>query len=429
FIFTVDDGGTIEGDAGEFPDVSTSFPANVNILVASNNNSPTVTGPNAITTNEDTAHEFLFSGVDADDGDTLTYIIVTPPTKGTLTGAGSNRTYTPNENANGSDSFTFKANDGTVDSTVATVSITINAINDVPVAHSQPAVTTPEDTSISITLWGTDVESTGLIYTIASNPTNGTLSGSGNAVSYTPNDNFYGNDSFTFTVSDGDLVSTSATVYIRVTGQNDAPVIIIQAFITKEDTSIDITFTGSDQENDALTYSILTHPTNGVLTGTGDTRTYTPNLNFNGTDSFNFKANDGTSDSASATVNLTITSVNDQPLANTGTSAIGEDSAEVEFNLSGTDVDGDPLSYIVVSNPTKGTLSGSGSTRHYVPNANANGTDSFDFKVNDGTVDSTTATYTINITAVNNVPYANTQNFEIIEDSAACTINLPMVTH
>ncbi len=423
FVFTVDDGGTVEGDAGEFPDVSTSHPATVNIIVTNTNAAPTVSAPSPITINEDTSeHTISFTGLD-DDDDVLTYSIVTPPINGTLTGAGNSRFYTPNANFNGVDFFTFKANDGTVDSAAFRVDISITAINDVPVGDTIQ-VATREDTNTTITLSGTDIESTGLIYAIATNPTNGTLSGSGQHVTYTPNDNFYGNDSFTFTVSDGVLVSAPATVSIIVVGQNDAPVVLGDTLITKEDVAIDITFTGSDQENGALTYPILTNPTNGVLTGSGANRTYTPHLNFNGNDSFSFKANDGTSDSEPATINLRIDPVNDQPLAITGSSTISEDSAGIDILLLGTDVDNDPLTYIVVNNPTKGTLSGSGSTRHYVPNPNENGTDTIGFKVNDGTIDSAVENYTINISAVNDLPTGTTQDFTIIEDSAALTINL-----
>ena len=106
-------------------------------------------------------------------------------------------TYTPNANANGTDSFTFKAHDAAVDSNTATVTVTITAVNDAPVASDQ-SVTTNEDTAKAITLSATDVEGSTLTYTIGAGPTHGTLSGVAPTVTYTPAANYNGPDSFTF---------------------------------------------------------------------------------------------------------------------------------------------------------------------------------------------------------------------------------------
>src|SRR5438046_6038491 len=133
-------------------------------------------------------------------------------------------TYTPNTNYNGGDSFTFLVNDGLTNSATATVSITVTAINDAPVANNQ-SVTTPEDTSTNLVLSGSDVEGP-VTFAILSGPTNGVLSllnTNTGAVTYTPNTNYNGADSFTFTVSDRSLLATG-TVSIAVTPVNDAPV-------------------------------------------------------------------------------------------------------------------------------------------------------------------------------------------------------------
>src|SRR5207253_7044291 len=110
------------------------------------------------------------------EGSALTYTIGTGPTHGTLTGTAPNLTYTPAANYNGPDSFTFKANDSELDSNVATVSITVNAVNDAPVASNQ-AVVTDEDTAKTITLSASDVEGSALRYAIGTGPTHGTLTG------------------------------------------------------------------------------------------------------------------------------------------------------------------------------------------------------------------------------------------------------------
>jgi hypothetical protein len=116
-------------------------------------------------------------------------------------------------------------------------------------------------------------------------------------------------DSFTFTVNDGSVDSAAATVSITVNAVNDAPTADDQPVSTDQDVVVDITLTGSDPDGDTLTFAIATGPTSGTLSGTldGDELvTYTPNAGFTGADSFTFTVNDGTQDSAPATVSITV---------------------------------------------------------------------------------------------------------------------------
>src|SRR5206468_6146560 len=128
-------------------------------------------------------------------------------------------------NYNGSDSFTFKANDGSADSNVATVSLNVTAVNDAPVSTSSSA-STPEDTPASGNLAATDVDNATLAYSVVTNPAHGTLSvdGATGAWTYTPAPNYNGPDSFSWRASDGALFSGTATVTLNVTPVNDAPV-------------------------------------------------------------------------------------------------------------------------------------------------------------------------------------------------------------
>lgn len=182
-----------------------------------NNQAPIAHEGNAIT-NEDTPTAVTLQATDADN-DLLTYSLVTNPSKGTLSGTAPNLTYTPNANANGSDSFTFLANDGYVNSNTATFSLTINAVNDTPVANNQN-VTTTANTAIAITLTANDVDNTTLTYSIVTPPSNGTLSGTPPAMTYTPNANYTGSDNFTFKANDGQYNSNIATVAITVSAAN-----------------------------------------------------------------------------------------------------------------------------------------------------------------------------------------------------------------
>ncbi len=148
--------------------------------------------------------------------------MVSGPSNGLLSGTAPNLTYTPTADFNGSDSFTFTANDGTVDSAVATVSIAISAGNDDPVAVAQ-SLTTAEDAPLAITLAATDTDGDSLTYS-ASTPGNGTLTGTAPNLTYTPAADFNGSDGFSFTVDDGTSTG-SALVSINVSAVNDAPIV------------------------------------------------------------------------------------------------------------------------------------------------------------------------------------------------------------
>src|SRR5207237_369306 len=181
----------------------------------------------ADTTNEDTALNVAAADVlgnESDvDGDALTAILVSSPAQGSVTlNANGSFTYTPAANYNGGDSFTYKANDGALNSNVATVSITVTAVNDAPVANAQ-SVTTAEDTAKAITLTASDVDGDTLTYSIVFGPSHGSLSGAAPNVSYTPAANYNGADSFTFKANDGTVDSNVATVSLTVTAVNDAP--------------------------------------------------------------------------------------------------------------------------------------------------------------------------------------------------------------
>ena len=219
--------------------------------------------------------------------------------------------------------------------------------NVAPIAYGQNKVTN-EDTSVDITLLATDTDGDSLTYTIVDEPINGTasLSGTINIATYTPNANFSGTDSFTFKANDGTVDSNIATVSITVTAVNDAPTANDQNNVTNEDTSVDITLSATDVDGDSLTYSIVDDVSNGNVTLTGNNATYTPNENFNGADSFTYKANDGTIDSNIATISITVIAVNDPPIADSNGPYTGIEGTEISFDGSGSsDLDGNIDSY------------------------------------------------------------------------------------
>ena len=152
------------------------------------------------------------------DGDTLTIESFTQGTNGSVVISGSNLVYTPSANFNGSDSFTYTINDGTGLTDTATVSVTVTAVNDNPVANDDSA-TTEEDVAVTINLVAndTDIDGDSLSIESVGTASNGSVVNNGNGtVTYTPNAGFFGSDSFTYVVSDGSATDT-ATVRVTVT--------------------------------------------------------------------------------------------------------------------------------------------------------------------------------------------------------------------
>ena len=157
------------------------------------------------------------------------------------------------------------------------------------------------------------------------------------SVSYTPDANYHGADRFTYRVNDGVADSAEVTVSLTINPVNDAPVAAGDAYTTDEDTALVIAAAGllgndSDLEGSALTAVLVSGPSNGTLVFNADGGfTYTPNSNYNGADSFTYKANDGAADSGAATVAITVTAVDDAPVASNDTFTINED---VNLNVS-----------------------------------------------------------------------------------------------
>ncbi len=187
-------------------------------------NTPPDAVDDQIETNEDTPAieiEVLTNDSDPDgggsDGDMLTVTSVTQPTNGTVTiNAGRTVTYVPQANFHGLSNFTYTISDGKGGRSTAKVSVTVIPVNDAPSAASQ-TVTTPTNTTRSITLTGSDPDGDLLDYEISTSPSHGTLSGTGANQVYTPANGYAGSDSFEFRVSDGSVASDPATVSITVT--------------------------------------------------------------------------------------------------------------------------------------------------------------------------------------------------------------------
>ena len=405
---------------------ATSTVATVAITVTAINDTPAAAG-DSFTTNEDTplAGNVLSNDTDI-DGDSLTAALVDGPAHGELVlNTDGTFTYTPDANYHGADSFTYTATDGTETSTVSTVNITVTAVNDTPVA-TDDSVTTNEDTPYSGNVLSndTDIDGDSLTAALVDGPAHGELVlNTDGTFTYTPDANYHGTDSFTYTATDGTETSTVATVSITVTAINDTPTTVADSVTTNEDTPLagNVLTNDTDIDGDSLTVALVDGPAHGELVlNTDGTFTYTPDANYHGTDSFTYTATDGTETSTAATVNITVTAVNDTPVADDDAYTIDEDYRLMASVLTNdVDVEGDSLTTALVDGPTHGELVlNTDGTFTYTPDANYNGTDSFTYTATDGTATSTPATVTITVNPVNDATVANNDSYSTGEDSS-----------
>jgi len=422
---------------------SDSAPATVTITVNPPANHAPVAVNDTFNPTEDTnltvgaESGVLSNDTDADSGDQaiLTATQVTGPTHGTLTlNSDGSFTYHPDANFNGTDSFTYKANDGHTASNlsnVATVTLTVGSVNDLPVGVADSYRVNP-DANLTVNATDgvlkndTDVETLhqNLTATIVTQPAHGTvvLNSDGSFTYTSKQDGFGGGpDPFTYTVSDDSSpagVSTATTVTIVV---DTPPHAHNQPFTTAEDTPLTMAAPGLlfhdfDDENDQITAILVNQPAHGTVTlNANGAFTYTPSANFFGTDTFRYQASDGIVASGPATITVTVTSVNDVPVANGDGYSVNAGAEIVISPASGvlhndTDADNsdsdpanDTLTAIIVNPPTHGTFSfntnGDGGFT-YTADANFHGDDSFTYKVNDGHVDSPVATVTLHVNAL-----------------------------
>jgi len=284
----------------------------------------------------------------------VTFHLVSNGTLGTaVVNENGSFTYTPNENANGIDVFTFKTEGcTTLYSSIATVTVTIGAVNDQPVADAK-TVSTFEDQALQGYLTASDVdEDDTLTYGIEERE--GTLllgeivlDSQTGQFTYTPDENANGTDTFYFTASDGTADSQPALMTVEIEAQNDAPTVEDSAITVGEDSSVngELTWLYEDIDGDAQTFSTLQEPGKGTIEfNTDGTFTYTPFANENGIDYFSYRTKDTAGLSSNvALVTVTITPENDAPTIDTAAAwTINEDSKDQVFYFTVDDVEDSP---------------------------------------------------------------------------------------
>jgi len=377
------------------------------------------------------------------DGETLTAVLVSDVTSGTLTlNEDGSFTYTPDLDFNGIDSFTYQANDGIDNSNLVTVTLTVRPQQDPPVATAD-TYTVNEDNTLTVPVAAgvldndTDADGDGLTAVLVGNVTSGSLTLNANgSFTYIPAANFNGTDSFTYRANDGTAASNLVTVTLTVNPVQDVPVAVEDAYSVDEDNTLTVPVANglldndTDVDGDPLTAVLVDGVTSGTLTlNANGSFTYSPNENFSGTDSFTYRANDGTAASNLVTVTLTVNPVQDVPVAVEDAYSVDEDNTLTVPVANGllnndTDVDGEPLTAVLVDGVTSGTLTlNANGSFTYSPNENFNGTDTFTYQANDGTADSNLVTVTLTVNPIQDAPVAVADAYSLDEDT---TLTVPV---
>jgi hypothetical protein len=382
-------------------------------------------------TAEDTALVLPASTLLANDTDLeaqqLTLTSVRSAVRGTVTLAGNAVTFQPESNYVGPASFGYTVSDGT-DTASAVVSITVTAVNDAPLAVADVRTGT-EDVVLTLTASSllandSDVEGSTLTLTGVGNATNGTVSLSGPSVVFTPTANFSGTAGFEYTVSDGSLTDTGR-VTVNVAAVNDPPVATDDTSSTAEDTPLTLAdaallLNDGDPDGPSLSVTTVGNSVNGTVSRSLGVITFTPSANFAGTASFEYSVGDGTSSDVGL-VTVTVTAVNDAPLAVDDVRTTAEDTALIltsaNLTTNDVDVDGPSLSVTAVGAAVGGTVSLSAGSVTFTPAANFFGAAGFEYTVSDGSRTDVGAVE-VTVSPVDDRPVANADSATTNEDTA-----------
>ncbi|MEZ8483170.1 tandem-95 repeat protein [Vibrio splendidus] len=410
--------------------------ANIDVSVTAVDDAP-VSGDLAYSVDEDgsirLSQEQLLSQASDVEGDDLTASGLTVGGDATVTqNDDGSFTITPDANFNGDIDISFDISDGT-NTVQASADLTVNPINDLPVPQDQQFSVEEDGTLIftdaDLLTGATDIEGDNLtVEGVTYDGGDGILTDNGNGTyTFAPNENFNGDVSFGFDVSDG-TDTVSANIDVSVTAVDDAPVSGDLAYSIDEDGSIRLSqeqllSQASDVEGDDLTASSLTVGGDATVVANDDgSFTITPDENFNGDIDISFDISDGTN-TVQASADLTVNPVNDLPVPQDQQFSVEEDGTliftDADLLTGATDIEGDNLTVEGVTyDGGDGILTDNGNgTYTFAPNENFNGDVNFGFDVSDGT-DTVSANIDVSVTAVDDAPVSGDLAYSIDEDGS-----------
>ncbi len=383
--------------------------------------------------------DVLINDSDSDSGDVLSIISVSDATLGTLLINEDNTlTYVPKTGLSGSETLTYVVSDGYGGQTTGFIEINISAVNNAPIANDDQ-VSTLEDTSVQInvlTNGAADFDPDGSIILIQnlSNPANGTVvidNAELGLVTYTPNENYSGSDSFTYEVLDNEGAVSIATVTINVEAVgDDAPVGTADSYSGLSDVSFNFSTLAndSDPDGDGLSINTFTLPSNGTLSFDQDSQqfTYKSALGFSGIVEFSYTSKDSSGLISEPTlVSLAISNSNNAPPVLSDDQANTNEGKAVLVNVLDNDLDPELalLDIVSLGKASNGSVFLQDGQVLYTPNAGYFGDDAFSYTVFDG-VNTRSAQVKISILASDDAVDAINDELEVAEDSGAAFIDV-----
>ena len=311
------------------------FQKDISITVINVNNIPQITINTTLATNEESNVTQNFTVYDADN-DNLIIIILSEPLNGSVEIAESNFTYTPKPNFYGTDIFALRFDDGAEGIVDKNITVNVTNINDAPTIAINTSLATHEETEVKTTFTFDDVDADDVVATLSSNPSHGKVAISGENISYTPNTDFVGEDSFGLNFSDG-KTTIGKTISITVSNINDFPKISIQSeYSTFENNSLDMNYSYTDVDGDAISVTLEANSTHGSVKIIDNKITYTPNTDYLGSDTFSLLFSDGNDGNISKTVQV-LTVIKDSD----GDGVKDSEDAFVNDIAASVDIDGD----------------------------------------------------------------------------------------
>ncbi|ADT92376.1 putative Ig domain-containing protein [Shewanella baltica] len=378
------------------------------ITVTNVNDAPTISSTAITAATQDAAYSYTFAASDTDVGDTLTLSAVTKPSWLSFNAATGLLSGTPSNADVGSHVVLLRVTDTDGLTANQSFSITVTNVNDAPTISSTAITAATQDAAYSYTFAASDTDvGDVLTFSAVTKPSWLSFNVATGLLSGTPSNADVGSHVVLLRVTDTDGLTAEQSFSITVTNVNDAPTISSTAITAAiQDAAYSYIFAASDTDvGDTLTLSAVTKPSwlsfntaTGLLSGTpgnADVGAHPVLLRVTDTDGL----------TADQSFSITVTNVNDAPVATSSTVTLEEDGS-VTITLAAEDVDNDPLTYEVVSQPESGTLEQHGTVWLYTPEKDFNGTDLFSFIAKDAELSSEPATVTINVTPVNDDPQA-----------------------
>jgi len=387
--------------------------------VLTENTPPSAVADNYSTTEDAPVTFDPLTNDEDEDGHSFTLLTMGAPSSGTIEDNGDGTfTLTPESEFSGTITVSYTIQDSEGASSSGTITINVNGTNDAPVAVADEGAT-PEETALELDVVANDTDIDGDVLTVSvvADPDNGTaVVNESGTITYTPDDEFAGTDTFTYTISDGNGGTSTATITITVSGTNDAPVAEADIVTTSEDLTIVIAVLDNDSDAEgSISIQSFTQAVFGLVVDNGDgTLTYTPNADYMGEDFFTYIIVDEAGATAEGQVGLLVMGVNDAPTAEDDGASTAEDTP-ITIDVMENDLDIDSFfSVTSLTQPANGTvvITDDG-TVTYTPNDDFDGVDTFTYTITDTEGLTATATVTIAVGASNDAPVFSAGNIAL----------------